>query len=597
MRPDTSIAAGEANGISARGPWGADGAAFQGERRIDRFLALVILACGLLSMVAGAYLILSSYSPVPSWDEWAAVDAIARVHPLPVSWLWAQHNEHRVLFYRLLFLADVSWLSGRHWIEFAAILAAQGFSLALLAGMLRGIGRLRGSLWRASFGLAAFCLFCLSQRENFDWAFQISFLLPNLFLILALTGLLRSQSAAASAGRWGYLGLAIVAAAAATYANGNGVIVWPVLILAAILLRARPSMAALLALAGGLLLVAYLHGYVSPSYHASPLLSLHHPVSLLVYVGRYFGVKVARGTAGTTAGAVTGLGSLLVGFALALRLARRGELQRPLPAALLALMVFPVSTAFLTSLGRMNFGVDQAAASRYQTFVLLYYFALVLLGLLSLAQTTKPALRTALLAAVTLLMLLYVSQYPRRIRVSRARVLEYKAAALAMLTGVPDPKALTLLYPDPEVPWRDLGYIREHRWFMFSGARYAQLDQALTSLYRLGPPDQCVGKVEEVQPVGSGSEGLRISGWALDRRSALPLPELVAAVDGQIEGFALEGFPRSDVQAALHSSRAQKSGWQGYVRLPELHHRLDVYGVVKAKHGELCPIGSTELQP
>jgi hypothetical protein len=288
---------------------------------------------------------------------------------------------------------------------------------------------------------------------------------------------------------------------------------------------------------------------------------------LLVYVGRYFGVKVARGTAGTTAGAVTGLGSLLVGFALALRLARRGELQRPLPAALLALMVFPVSTAFLTSLGRMNFGVDQAAASRYQTFVLLYYFALVLLGLLSLAQTTKPALRTALLAAVTLLMLLYVSQYPRRIRVSRARVLEYKAAALAMLTGVPDPKALTLLYPDPEVPWRDLGYIREHRWFMFSGARYAQLDQALTSLYRLGPPDQCVGKVEEVQPVG------------------------------QIEGFALEGFPRSDVQAALHSSRAQKSGWQGYVRLPELHHRLDVYGVVKAKHGELCPIGSTELQP
>ena len=570
---------------------------FQGMRKVDRVLVLAILAGGLLSIIAGAYLILSSQTPVPWWDEWEEVDAVIHIHPLPLSWLWAQHNEHRILFYRLLFLADIRWFHGRHWVEFAAMLATQVLSLALLAGLLRVIGKLRGDLWRAGFGLAAFCLFCPSQRENFDWGFQISFLLPGFFLLLALFGLLRSQLTLRAGRRWGYLFLAILAAAAATYANGNGIIAWPALVVTALLLRARPYVVALLALAGGILLAFYLHGYVSPPQHSSPLHSLVHPWTWTMYTARYFGAKAFHGALGTGAGVVTGSILLLAGLVLAARSAARRQLRQPLPAALLALMIFSVGTAFVTALGRMGFGLDQATASRYQTFVLLYYFAFVVLVLLSLAATKAPALRTACLAAITLVMLLHVCQYPRRIGVSHARTLEVQTAALAMVTGVPDPKALILLYPAPEVPWRDLAYIRAQRWFMFSGDRYPRLDQALTSSYRPGSADRCAGQVEELQRVvGSGSGGLRISGWGLSRRSGRPLTELVAAVDGQIEGFALGGFLRRDLQLALHSARARNSGWVGYVRMPALPHRLDVYGVVDANHHEVCPVGSASLR-
>jgi hypothetical protein len=91
----------------------------------------------------------------------------------------------------------------------------------------------------------------------------------------------------------------------------------------------------------------------------------------------------------------------------------------------------------------------------------------------------------------------------------------------------------------------------------------------------------------------SGSNGLRISGWALRRSSRRPLAYLVAAVDGSIEGFALGGLRRSD--SLLHSKQAIRTGWVGYVHTPRLHGRLDVYGVVDVKQGELCPVGSAML--
>lgn len=192
-------------------------------RRLYQLLSYAILIIGLLTLVVGAHLIITSYSAVPMWDEWAQVDAVATMHHPPINWLWAQHSEHRVLFYRLLLLADVRLFHGRHWIEFASILLAQTLSFLLLVWLLCVPGQWRGVQLRVGVGIAAFATFCPSQYENFGWAFQISFLLPNFFLLLAIAGLLLYERASpASKRQWWYLCLSVGATGAATYSMPTG---------------------------------------------------------------------------------------------------------------------------------------------------------------------------------------------------------------------------------------------------------------------------------------------------------------------------------------------------------------------------------------
>src|SRR5215470_13424327 len=41
-------------------------------------------------------------SNVPSWDGWDMVPTLTGEQPITVSWLWSQHNEHRVPLPRLM---------------------------------------------------------------------------------------------------------------------------------------------------------------------------------------------------------------------------------------------------------------------------------------------------------------------------------------------------------------------------------------------------------------------------------------------------------------------------------------------------------------
>jgi hypothetical protein len=122
-------------------------------------------------------------------DEWDLIGELATLGHPTLPWLWQQHNEHRILFYKLL-LTDFAFFKGQFWPMYAGIFACQVALAAIIAFMLRYVGGLQGLLWRASLGLTLFCVFCPSQWENFYWGFQFSFLLVNVLFGLALLSLL-----------------------------------------------------------------------------------------------------------------------------------------------------------------------------------------------------------------------------------------------------------------------------------------------------------------------------------------------------------------------------------------------------------------------
>src|SRR4051794_5713707 len=56
-------------------------------------------------MLAAALMFVWRYgSNVPSWDEWDMVPTLTGEQPISATWLWSQHNEHRIPLPRLLFL-------------------------------------------------------------------------------------------------------------------------------------------------------------------------------------------------------------------------------------------------------------------------------------------------------------------------------------------------------------------------------------------------------------------------------------------------------------------------------------------------------------
>ena len=139
-------------------------------------MTAAILACVPLAMAVTAVVtVAETYTAIPYMDQWAAIDGWRRVLNKGLTWkyLFSQHNEHRILLPRLVFLADIAWFRGRGVLNLATIGVIQLIGGAFFAA----------AAWRQRMGVArvaalalALCLMaCLAQWENFFWGFQVQF--------------------------------------------------------------------------------------------------------------------------------------------------------------------------------------------------------------------------------------------------------------------------------------------------------------------------------------------------------------------------------------------------------------------------------------
>lgn len=121
---------------------------------------------------------------VPSWDDWDMVPTITGRQPITASWLWSQHNEHRIPVPRLAMLGVY-----RVWPDLRAGMAANVLLMAgLAAALMLCAQRLRGgpSLTDALIPMA---LLGLAQGLNFVWGWQLEFMLSTVFAGAALAAI------------------------------------------------------------------------------------------------------------------------------------------------------------------------------------------------------------------------------------------------------------------------------------------------------------------------------------------------------------------------------------------------------------------------
>jgi hypothetical protein len=124
---------------------------------------------------------------IPFLDEWEMVPALTGEQPITLSWLWSQHNEHRIFLPRLIYMT-VTTLSGT---SFRAGMFFDVFVLSAMAAVAQLTARsVRG---RSLYSDAFFPLLILSwgQTENLLWSFQIQFVCGSAVVLAALCALAR----------------------------------------------------------------------------------------------------------------------------------------------------------------------------------------------------------------------------------------------------------------------------------------------------------------------------------------------------------------------------------------------------------------------
>ncbi len=533
---------------------------------ISTIPALVILA-----------LILHYGVNVPYYDQWQCEAPMFRrflEHQLTFADLWAQHNEHRMFFPRLVYL-PLAYFT--HWNVKAELIAAWlcvcivSFSVYRMHRSVSGpIGATEVKLFIA----ANMLIFSPASSEAWLWGVSLANLLPMACIIGAMAVACSNRRS-----HW-RLGLCAVLAIIATFSTASGLLGW-ILCAPLLFLRRDPPrwserrLWPVLAWTGGFVLTtaAYFYHYTRPSDHPPPAESLQHPLDALAFLLLYQGnpltfltqtdhFLVAQIIGGTMLTLVLLAGGYLLYRWRDDRLRDRGLTWTMLGA-------YSVGNGILITVSRMGIGIGAAVWPRYASYALMLPVALIfLLPLLAedLVQRTsrwniRPmatgVLRALLLAALTLHICKFtvsVQDFP----ILQAGLLHRKAALLFI--DVIHQDAPRLMGEATEEEMRGAAdVLNAHGWLrppLIQHARMQDLeDSRITNI-------GAYGRIEWAGDAGNGKTV--INGWARNPRTRSPVDAVVLSWEqpgGDAVPFAIAdmGFQRP---GELAGSSRRSSNWQ-----------------------------------
>lgn len=306
---------------------------------------------------------------IPWWDQWDGFCPLlekAAAGTLRPADFFAFHNEHRILFPRLLMFGLARLTRWNVRVEMLVIWLLAVLCAANLWRLTRVTGWRRSGTTGALLFAANLLLFTPLGLENWLWGFQIPFLMIPACITACLW---LAPTARFPLDFILTFGLSTIC----TFSGAGGFVGWilaaPLLLLKKADARSRRPWWLLWAAGFLVCLVLYFHGYRRPVGHPGLLEALAHPVPTIRYFLAYLGgafayvgipnqVLVAQG-----AGAVLLAGLALVAIHLWRRRRDAGLPARALPWLLLTL--YALFNAAITAAGRQGFGVEQALASRY----------------------------------------------------------------------------------------------------------------------------------------------------------------------------------------------------------------------------------------
>jgi len=332
---------------------------------------------------------------LPVYDQWNFVSTLEKWYNGNLAFvdLWSQHNEHRILFPRLIMLA-LAWLT--HWNIFYEL----GVNLFLGVGIcaiifwqIRKTEILFNKRSNLTYFIVSFFIFSLAQAENWLWGWQLAFFL-NVFVVLL--GIVFLSVPALTLRN--FLG-ALAAGVIASYSSANGLLFW---ILGLFILGMHPmkndtKIRWIIAwlLVATLIITSYLYGYQKTPLHPSLFFFIKNPLQFgeyfLANLGSPFTFGRYRQIVAVVAG-FFGLTTFLILLYFSYRLVRKRQMVLMAIVPWLSLSVYSIFSSGLIAVGRVGLGVDQALSLRYVTISNLFWIGIFVLGMFLNIDFTKSSM-------------------------------------------------------------------------------------------------------------------------------------------------------------------------------------------------------------
>jgi len=339
-------------------------------------------------------------SNVPYWDSWEFTELITGTQPLSLSVLWAQHNEHRMVWQTLFELVVGRW--ARWNIYRASFVPGILFAVNSLLLISRALQDRRSlDLQGRILLVAGLTLVLFSFRGYVTFTYEM--VMAWGCLALSLTAFAWTFPAFLKTGRHLLRLVAILAAAAFSSSQGLALAVFVLLAAAGLTARGdrramRPSYAVAAAFSAALLIV-YFVGYVKPTRHPAITSFLTDPLQAVRYMAVLAGSPFAWDETWAT---WIGVGVLALFCSGLFALIRRAGwqslwhvfIEHPLIGtnliAMIAIMV-----------GRVGFGAGQATASHYVPFNAIFVVSALLLAFDQIrSQAARKVVLLVVLAAI-----------------------------------------------------------------------------------------------------------------------------------------------------------------------------------------------------
>lgn len=558
-------------------------------RRADAglWLAASVLCVAAVATVAGTVgMVWHLHVALPFWDEWQNVfhfRLLAAGH-YGFADLVRQHNEHRLLFPRLVFFADelLFGLSGRLSLTVTFALQAANAVILILLAVRRAT---RPSHRVLLAGFVATLLFTLRQEQNFSNGFQVQFI--GVFTAAMLAAL--AYAAALDRMRFGwrasapYFAAAALASAVSAYTMANGVLTGFVLAAAAVLARAPARVPIATVALSTLLAALFFRGYSFGGDSLPPGEWWAHAWAFPRFVTAYLGNPLGSDIRPTQGFGLLGL-ALTAGAAWRIASGRERDASG---VALLAIVGVVLAAAGATTYGRIRLGTEQAFESRYATPSLLFWAALVVFWLPTVLRSARRHVGVGVAFGALMGVLTVAACWFEAVAWPDLAV---RATAIgrvsdSLLSGVYDADAAaTYDNVSPEEVAELVPFLRDDRLAAFAGPDGAALGRPVALQGGFAPPTACEGSVLAWSDPGLGPGGVRLSGTARDDADggAAPRRILVAVGDGAVAGFGSGSLP----------SEAPRS-WIAYARA----RPGDVlHAYARLRSGTLCDLGAATVR-
>jgi hypothetical protein len=385
-----------------------------------RHLDLVVLLLSLAPPLVTLTLVLIYGVNIPIGDQWDFVPLLKKSFSGGLTFydFWIQHNEHRLIFPRLIMLG-LAKLTGWNIIyELMVNIVLAVTTYILLAAQIassRRVLKIQGVNWIVP--AISITVFSLSQWENWLWGWQLQIFLNVLAVVAGIMAL------SAADFKWSRFALAILLGIIAAYSFANGMIYWIVglAIISLLQIKRSQKLAALtvwLALSA-LIACSYLYGYHKPGHHPQLYTPFSRPLEFAEYFFMYLGnpIRIHALFAGI-------FGSAIIIF-LVWYMLRRRQISIQVLLPYLSMAAYAVGSALITAMSRVGFGTGQSLSSRYITISNLFWICILCLFYLSIAGRNnsaeprqkkgsrfRPACKTTLVIVMIAVVLNSLAGYP-----------------------------------------------------------------------------------------------------------------------------------------------------------------------------------------